>query len=268
MENRTQPYSAPPGGASGVNPLARLTVASVLLVILLTIFLNAGFWQLSRAAENEALEESFRTGAGIELLFKPISDTEAAENRFRRLQLEGRFIPEKQILLDNIVHGGVNGYEVLTPFRTHNTVIMVNRGWIRANPDRRYIPDISVDDNNRTITGIVNKFAEPGMRFAAEFPADAPWPRRLLYPDQQTISTTLEIPVKSYQLLLIEDQPDGYKRKWKALTVEPATNYGYAMQWFSFALLAIIFYSILFVRWRREHGSPLAALINYLKDKQ
>lgn len=235
----------------------RLLVASVLLVLLLVLFINAGFWQLGRAAEKEVLEESFRTGAGMELLYEPVADEAAADNRYRRLQLEGRYLHDRQILLDNIVHGGVNGYEVLTPFRTANTTIMVNRGWVRANPDRRVLPDITVGDETRTVTGIVNRFPQPGMRFAAEFPADAPWPRRMLYPDQQAISDSLGTPVKSYQLLLVEDQPDGYARKWKALQTDPDTNYGYAFQWFSFATLASIFYAILFVRWTREHGSPL-----------
>ena len=90
------------------------------------------------------------------------------------------------------------------------------------------------------------------MRIAAEYPDDAPWPRRMLYPNQKLISETLGQPVMSYQLLLVEDQPDGYLRKWKALQVEPKTNYGYAFQWFSFALIATIFYVILSRRWLRE----------------
>lgn len=266
MENRPQPYSAAKTGASDANPLIRLGVATVLLIVLLILFINAGFWQLSRAAEKEALEDTFRTGAGMELLRTPVSDQEAADNRYRRLQLEGTYQPDKQVLLENIVHGGVNGYEVLTPFRTDNITIMVNRGWVRANPDRRVLPDIGVDAKPRTVTGIVNRFPQPGMRFATEFPADAPWPRRMLYPDQEAISTTLETPVMAYQLLLVEDQPDGYTRKWKALQVDPSTNYGYAFQWFSFAVLAIIFYTLLFIRWQREHGSPLTALMNQKKD--
>jgi surfeit locus 1 family protein len=265
MENRRQPYSAILTGATDSNPLFRLGIATVLLIILLILFINAGFWQLGRAAEKEELEESFRTGAGMELLQTPIDDEAADDSRYRRLQLEGRFEPDKQILLDNIVHGGINGYEVLTPFRTHDVTIMVNRGWIRANPDRRIVPDISVDDSERSVTGIVNKFSEPGIRFAAEFPDDAPWPRRMLYPDRTTISKALNTPVESYQLLLVENQPDGYTRKWKVLQVNPGTNYGYALQWFSFAVLAIIFYTILFVHWQREHGSLFTVFMNRRK---
>ena len=257
MEKGTQHYSGQQPGATAANPYMRLAVLTVLYIFLLILFISACRWQLGRAAEKEALEASFSTGAGMELLQRVISDAEAEENRYRRLQLEGRFLPEQQILLDNIVHAGINGYEVLTPFRTQNKTIMVNRGWVRANPDRRELPDISVAGNARTVTGIVNKFPAPGMRIAAEYPTDAPWPRRMLYPNREAISNTLNLPVMSYQILLVAEQPDGYARKWKALQVDPKTNYGYAFQWFAFAVLATIFYVILLRRWlyerRTEH---------------
>jgi surfeit locus 1 family protein len=254
MNDRPQPYSATQAGATGLQQYSRPAIATVMLVVLLTVFISAGRWQLRRAAEKEAIQDSFVTGAGMELLYEPIDDVAAADNRYRRLQLEGVFLPEQQILLDNIVHSGINGYEVLTPFVTGSTVIMVNRGWVRANPDRRVLPDISVTAENRTVTGIVNKFPAPGIRFAAEYPSDMPWPRRMLYPKQATIAEALGRPITSYQLLLTANQPDGYKRKWKALTVDSKTNYGYAFQWFSFATIALIFYVILMVRWWQEHG--------------
>jgi surfeit locus 1 family protein len=257
VNNRPQPYSATQAGATGAQSYVRPAIATVMLVVLLSIFISAGFWQLRRAAAKEAIEDSFVTGAGMELLYEPINDAEAADNRYRRLQLEGTFLPEQQILLDNIVHKGRNGYEVLTPFVTGSTTIMVNRGWIRANHDRRILPDISVTAQMRTVTGIVNQFAVPGLRFETEYPPDMPWPRRMLYPDQEIIAEALGRSITSYQLLLTENQPDGYKRKWKALTVDPTTNYGYAFQWFAFATLAIIFYVILMTRWVKEHQATI-----------
>ncbi|MGI9291924.1 MAG: SURF1 family protein [Gammaproteobacteria bacterium] len=257
MKNGTQHYSEQQPGATGTNPYARMAVATVLYILLMAIFIRAGFWQLDRAAEKEAMEVSFATGSGMELLNRPISDRDADESRYRRLELEGQYLPDQQILLDNIVNGGMNGYEVLTPFRTYNKTIMVNRGWVRANQDRRVLPDVSVNGETRTLTGIVNKFPAPGMRIAAEYPDDAPWPRRMLYPNQELISETLGQKVMSYQLLLVENQPDGYLRKWKALQVDPKTNYGYSFQWFSFALIATIFYVILTRRWLRERRQQL-----------
>lgn len=252
MKNGNEHYSGQPRGATAAHPYLRPAIATGMYLFLLVLFISAGRWQLGRAAEKEAIEDSFVTGAGMELLREPIDDKAAAENRYRRLQLEGYFLPDQQILLDNIVHGGVNGYEVLTPFETGTVTIMVNRGWVRANPDRRVLPDISVGEEPRTVTGIVNRFPAPGMRFDTEYPGDAPWPRRMLYPTQEAIADTLGKPVMSYQLLLVADQPDGYTRKWKALQVDPKTNYGYAFQWFAFAVVATVFYIILMRRWQSE----------------
>jgi len=252
MNQGTQPYSAKPGGANDPSSWLRPAIATGVLLVLLPIFISAGIWQLGRAEEKTAIEASFQESAGMDMLRKPVSDSEAADFRFRKLQLEGRLDSTRQILLDNIVHNGINGYEVLTPFRTNNRTILVNRGWVRANPDRRVLPDIAVAEDLRTLTGIVDTFPSPGMRFAAEYPADAPWPRRMLYPTQEIIAATLDTPVASYQLLLVEDQPDGFARKWKTLDLGVSTHYGYAFQWFSFAVIATVFYVILIYRWRRE----------------
>ena len=252
MTDGPQPYSASKTGATGANPYLRPAIATVLLIVLLIAFISAGFWQLGRAEEKAEIENTFRSGAGQDALTEPVDDAAAGEYHFRKMRLEGRYDPERQILLDNIVHAGINGYEVLTPFRTHNRTIMVNRGWVRANPDRRVVPDVEVSGDIRTLIGIVNTFPEPGMRFATEYPADAPWPRRMLYPTQEAIATALDTPVASYQLLLVEDQPDGYSRKWDVLDLGVNTNYGYAFQWFSFAVVALVFYVIVITRWRRE----------------
>jgi len=223
-----------------------------MLLVLLTIFISAGFWQLRRAAQSTAIDDLFATGADMELLHEPVSDATANDHRYRRLQLEGVFLPGQQILLDNIPLDGINGYEVLTPFISGDTTIMVNRGWIRANPDRQILPDISVSADIRTVTGIINRFPVPGISFDVELSDNMPWPRRMLYPDAETIAKALGWPITSYQLLLTANQPDGYERKWKAAAIDPNKNYGYAFQWFSFATLAIIFYVILMTSWLKE----------------
>lgn len=251
MTEGTQPYSAKPGGAN--EPVwLRPAIATGVWLLLLPVFISAGLWQLDRAAQKTELEASFRSGADMDAMTQPITDAEAAGLRFRKIRLEGRFDPAHQILLDNIVHGGVNGYEVLTPFRTNNVTIMVNRGWLRANADRRVLPDVTVGGDLRTLTGIVNTFPQPGMRFATEYPDDMPWPRRMLYPTRDGIEAALDRPVAGYQLLLAEGQADGYSRKWEVLDLGVQTHYGYAFQWFSFAVIATIFYVILITRWRRE----------------
>lgn len=256
MNNRTPPYSAPQSTATATQSYARPAIATIILIVLLTIFISAGFWQLRRAAQSTAIDDLFASGADMALLHEPVSGAAANDYRYRRLQLEGVFLPGQQILLDNITLDGANGYEVLTPFISGDTTIMVNRGWIRANPDRQILPDITVSADMRTITGIINKFSVPGIKFDVKISDNMLWPQRMLYPDSATIANALGRSIAPYQLLLTANQPDGYERNWKAAAIDPNKNYGYAFQWFSFATLAIIFYVILMARWLKEHRAP------------
>ena len=255
MTEGTQPYSAPADGATG-RVWVRPAIATGVWLVFLPVFIGAGFWQLDRATQKTALEDAFRAATEQPPLTAAVDDAAAADDyRFRPLRLEGRFDPEHQVLLDNIVTDGVNGYQVLTPFRTGNRTLMVNRGWVRANPDRRVLPTVGVSAELRTVTGLINTFPAPGMRIATDYPADAPWPRRMLYPTQTVLAEQLDRPVAGYQLLLLPDEADGYLRNWDTLDLGVDTHYGYAFQWFSFAAVATVFYVILMTRWRRDRRS-------------
>jgi surfeit locus 1 family protein len=81
----------------------------------------------------------------------------------------------------------------------------------------------------------------------------------MLYPTRDQIVAALDTQVPDYQLLLDADQANGYLRDWKAIPVGPEKNYGYAFQWFSFAVVTLVFYVILNVRWTRQHKKSLLA---------
>lgn len=244
-----QPYSPP-------NPRARYlrsALATLILILLLTLFVSAGVWQLGRAGEKYDLKAAFSAGSITAVLPELVADKEAEDYRFRRFQLQGRYDAAHQILLDSIVEGGRIGYQVLTPFDTNGNLVMVNRGWVPASADRAILPDIDVPAEMRTITVRLNRFPVPGMRLAAPAVAADVWPQRMLFPVRDEIAAALDKPVPDYQLLLDEDQPDGYLRAWRAVDVGPERHYGYAFQWFAFALLAFVIFCMLNVRWNRQY---------------
>ena len=232
---------------------------TLLLIILLTVFISAGLWQLGRAGEKHDLNAAFNAGSIVETLTEPVSDTDAAKYRFRLIQLSGRYDPRHQFLLDNIVADGRNGYHVLTPFISDEQTLLVNRGWLAADADRNVLPDLDVDKELRTITARINQLPAAGIKLDAPLEPAASWPRRMLYPTRDQIVAALDAQVPDYQLLLDNDQTNGYLRDWKAVPVGPEKHYGYAFQWFSFAVVTLIFYVILNVRWTRQHKKSLLA---------
>jgi surfeit locus 1 family protein len=251
----TQPYSPMDGKATKrrLPHYRRVALATAIFLILVGLFVRAGFWQLDRADQKLALLASFSVGAEAEILRTPVNSEAADGLRYRRMELTGHYIPERQILLDNMVSGGLNGYQVLTPFRSGDLLVLVNRGWLRSAPDRTQLPDINVTAEPRSIIARINRFPVPGIRLEAPIDTGNIWPKRLLYPDQAALATILEADIPDYQLLLDPDQADGYQRDWQAVDIGPQKNYGYAFQWFSFAVLALVLFSIICIRWNRQY---------------
>jgi len=252
-----QPYSGDSHGASDDNAdapgtgLARPIIATATLVALLLLFFTAGFWQLSRADEKRAILEQFATATSGEHIVGLVPDDAAEALRFRSLQITGRYAPERQILLDNMLDGGRSGYQVLTPFVTGGQTVLVNRGWVVADADRTVLPGIEVGGEPRTIVARINTLPAPGLKLEPVVDASRDWPRRLLFPAMAELSSALGVELPAYQLQLDAEEPDGYLRTWTITASGPEKHLGYAFQWFSFAALACLFYALLMRQWLR-----------------
>ena len=138
----------------------RSAIATAVLLVLLAVCISAGVWQLGRAGEKYDLRAAFAAGSIVIVLKEPVSTTRTCmEYRFRLVELSGRYDPDHQILLDNIVADGRNGYQVLTPFSTGDQTVLVNRGWLagRCGPDSDSPPSISTSNPHarlpRALTG-------------------------------------------------------------------------------------------------------------------
>lgn len=227
---------------------------------------TAGVWQLHRMTEKRHLEASFAAGASIGNgagkgpLDRLVPDADAATLRYRVLEVEGRYDPTHQILLDNMTDQGRPGYEVLTPLHTADGIVLVNRGWVPADGDRRRLPDVAVGDGPRTVRGRLDRLPRPGLVLGPDAaPADGPWPRRLLFPTAAEISALIDprggVALKSYQLLLDPGAGDGYVRDWHPAGLRAARHLAYAVQWFGLAITAVVIYLVLKLR-RTNHRTP------------
>lgn len=225
--------------------------ATLLLLAACTLFASAGFWQLDRKAQKAAMFLEFDRGTSIDPVSGAPSDAEAAGARYQPVTLMGKFDAGHQILLDNIVRNGQSGYLVLTPLRTDDGNVLVNRGWIAADPDRSRLPDVEVSAADREVLGRLDRLPRPGLRLAPE-PADpaAPWPRRLLFPSAADIADHLGYPVRNYQVLLDPAAKSGYARDWRPGVSGPDMHLGYAVQWFAFAAAVTVIYLVLNLKQR------------------
>jgi len=237
-----------------------------LLLLGVGIGCSAGTWQLHRMTEKRQLEASFAAGTGIGagagLLHRLVPDDTAAGLRYRILEVQGRYDPAHQVLLDNMSSDqGQPGYEVLTPLRTADGIVLVNRGWVPADGDRRRLPDVAVGDGPRTVRGRLDELPRPGIVLGPSAPpADGHWPRRLLFPTAAEISAQIDpgghAILRRYQLLLDPGADDGYVRNWHPNGLRAARHLAYAVQWFGLALTAVVIFLVLKLR-HTDHRTPM-----------
>lgn len=187
------------------------------------------------------LFEQFRAGDSQVLDAAPATAAAVTDNRYSQLRLAGRFDSSRQILLDAMVLDGIPGYHVLTPFRVEGGAgVLVNRGWIPAPKSRGELPAVAVDEKPRNLLGRIDELPRPGLRLGqTERVETNDWPKRMLFPTIADAEAVLGMSLLPFQLLLASDEPAGYERRWAPRVMAPDKHRGYALQWFTFAAVAL-----------------------------
>ena len=194
-----------------------------------------------------------------------INDVKAAANAYTRVQISGEWLPDRQFLWDNRTHKGRAGFEVITPMRTADgLLVLINRGWLPLGVTRAELPDVSLPselvDSVQTVTGY---FTRPSKGFAGGDASsrDADWPKLLQFYDYPLIEDLLSAAIVPgvVQVLELDAAGGGVTKSpasvdsvespglwltgnWQADASGPAKHYSYAFQWFAMATaLAVIF---------------------------
>ncbi len=227
--------------------------STVLTLAGLALFLRLGWWQLDRAEDKRALVEQFIVGQQ-----STVAVTAESANslpRYQRVEAQGRYDSTHQILLDNMPsqHGRA-GYRVLTPLQlAGGGWLLIDRGWLAPGATRDELPVLAVDDELRTVAGRLDHLPAPGVRLD-ENPADVGegWPRVMNFPRHATLQKALQRSLPERIVLLDANEPDGYERQWQMnFSAGPERHIGYAVQWFAFALVAVILYIVMSFRSKR-----------------
>lgn len=201
------------------------------------LFVTLGLWQVGRAQQKQELQAAFETAGGSDRvtlnLETPAPELLATSEAVAR----GVYDPQRQLLLDNQTRDRVPGYRVWTPLKLEGQGwLIVDRGWVAADPDRSRLPPLDVGDAIREVRGYWRPLPEPGLRLDADPCAATGFPRVLSYPTREQLECVMGAPVVGGVLLLDPAEPDGFVREWSLPNpVPPARHYAYAAQWFAFA---------------------------------
>jgi len=221
---------------------------TVLTLVLLPVMLGLGFWQLQRAEEKALIGSQWEQRK----LLPPValqqvdwSDSRAME--YLPVQLRGQFLTDQYFLLDNRIHRGRFGYEVLGILLLEETgqPVLVNRGWIAGDSSRRSLPLVPLAGGTLTITGHV--YVAPGAPYLlADLDLEPGWPKRIQAIEMDKLGLAVEEVAAAslfpYSVRIDPGQPVALTVDWQIINISPEKHTGYAVQWFTMALALLIFF--------------------------
>ncbi|HVW63823.1 MAG TPA: SURF1 family protein [Nitrosospira sp.] len=224
--------------------------STVLAALVIFTMLQLGNWQLSRAREKESRQEQLDTLSREPAVVLPEVPVKLEDFQYRRVEVRGVYVPTHTIFLDNKINQGAAGYHVITPLRigTSSMHVLVNRGWVVANPDRTKLPSVITPEGQVTISGTATTASQKTLELSKEVVSGPVWGN--LDPERYASATGLR--VQPVMILQQDDVNDGLVRKWTRPDSGSAKNWGYAIQWFSMALAVLIIYLVLSVKRERS----------------
>ena len=228
-----------------------LVFAAAFLLVLLTARL--GVWQWSRAEQKQALQLAIDKQAELPPLSNAtlLSDPSLWQQTHRRLTLQGQWLSEKTVYLDNRQHRGQSGFWVMTPFRwTDGQVAWVQRGWVVRDPvDANKAPAIQTPVGQVHITGrVAGDLSHMVELKPVVNDAALAMPRIQVNLDRTQMQSLVSDKVSG---LVIQTDPDseGLRRDWPVVAMTADKNTAYAFQWF--ALSGLITFLYVWFQWIR-----------------
>ena len=222
-----------------------LFVAAALVAA--AIFVRLGIWQLSRLHERRALNAIVASRLDSTLVDARTLPRDPMAARYRRAHLVGPADYARELVVAARTNAGAPGVWLLTPVHLPgtDTVVVVNRGWV-------YSPDAATVDAARhregdtlDVEGYVLPFDH--ARGPAALGAR---PRTLRTADSAAVVDSAGAPALPYMLVALADslrrtraaRGDSAAHPPERLAPPPldeGPHTSYAIQWFSFAAIAI-----------------------------
>lgn len=217
---------------------------SLLLPIIATavfaaVCVRLGAWQLHRLHERRAFNAQLTARLAASPVDVTLLPADTALGHYRRVVARGVFDYSRQVVLTARSSLGSPGVHVLTPVRlADGTYVVVNRGWV-------YAPDaITIDatrwrehaDDTVTVGGYAETWAG---RERVPLPDSQRAVRAL---DSLRVASLIGAAIRPYYVAQTSDSTAAEDRPVRLgePVLADGSHKGYAIQWFSFALVALI----------------------------
>ena len=243
----------------------RWVLLLVFVVILGTVFVNLGEWQLRRLDERRTRNETTVSNEAkpvrpfTEVFDHPITTAD----EWQRVEARGTFDGEHQFVVRYRSSGNAPSYSVVTPLRTSAGTLLVNRGLIPLGQGNQ-VPRVGPPPPTGEVTVVGHVRAnEQGRRGAVQ-----PSGGSVRYINSDALATALPYPVlNGYVGALSVDPPQaGGFRPVELPELGEGPHFWYAVQWFMFAGIAALGVFV-FIRGDLRERREAAATQDRPKDR-
>ena len=236
----------------------RWILSHLLVLVLIIVMINLGFWQLHRLDEKTTLNDNIRSRGSLPTApigsLIPAGSTRASTRdvQWRRASATGTYRVADELVVSNRSVSGQPGFWVLTPLvQSDGSIIPVVRGFVfRPEFEQRGITSVPAPSGEVTIEGALQASPTSG-RFGEEPSKSGPVPA-ISQADTRRLAERWGATVLPVWLRL--DSGTGAPSVQGPLYPVPppplskGPHLSYAVQWFIFSIIAIIGYPIILRR--------------------
>lgn len=221
--------------------MPRRTLAFVIFALVLAAgCVRLGFWQLSRLGERRAINARIAATLAAEPAVGMAAIRDPVTARYRRVRLTGRYDYARELVLTSRGRSGAPGVHVLTPLVVSDgPPVLVNRGWAYAADGMTVDLARWREGDSATVEGYVEEFVVADAMIST--PSQPRGIRRL---DRDSIEARLGEPVAPF--LVVDGHVAAAGDSLAQLirldlpTLSEGSHRSYAIQWFAFALIAVV----------------------------
>ena len=230
-----------------------LLVATMATVLGAALTLRLGVWQLSRGHEKEAIHAAIiarQAQAALDTV-AVLKDKTVFTQLHQGVRLEGQWLPQYTVYLENRPMQGRSGFIVLTPLQLDkHTTVLVQRGWIpRHQQDRTLLAPIETPQGQVHVKGRIalgpSEVMDLGDKTNAIVNTTTAQTAR-----QSPIRQNLNLADYSHEtglslvgtVLQTDANAEGLQRNWPEITAGVEKHWGYAFQWFALAVVQLLLY--------------------------
>jgi len=217
----------------------RVIVFVVIAVALAALFARLGLWQLDRLAQRRALNAEVAANFGADPVPVESLPRDSAGMRYRRATVQGVFDYANEVVITQRIRGGSPGVNLLTPVRVagRDTAYLVNRGWVYS-PDGKRIDQATWREPD---SADVLAFALPANTSDSSA-AGVASPKLMRTLDFDEVQKGMPYPIARVHLVQLGDTSPKGNVPPRLMPPPPSegAHKSYAVQWFSFAAIALI----------------------------